>query len=184
MWVWDLQKQVSTCKTVVNEVNVTFCVLQMGCEYLPMEMMERWIISKYWQLHISFTWNIFTHKSTNQFNNLSLYTFRTSQNFHIKWVENKTFNEQHQNQFVRSWVLLNVLLVVGFLLCHSSLNSNQASQELWKMALRSGLYLTLTRDEVLNIHKVSEDLFDGIKGYGSCSAAVYSSLLLLIKRGR
>uniref|UniRef100_A0A8C4F049 NCK associated protein 1 like n=2 Tax=Dicentrarchus labrax TaxID=13489 RepID=A0A8C4F049_DICLA len=54
---------------------------------------------------------------------------------------------------------------IGFLLCHTSLNTNQASQELWKMALRSGLYLTLTRDEVLNIHKVSEDLFDCFKGY-------------------
>uniref|UniRef100_A0A8D3CWX1 Nck-associated protein 1-like n=1 Tax=Scophthalmus maximus TaxID=52904 RepID=A0A8D3CWX1_SCOMX len=54
---------------------------------------------------------------------------------------------------------------VGFLLCHSSLNNNQASQELWKMALRSGLYLTLTRDESLIIHKVTEDLFDSIKGY-------------------
>uniref|UniRef100_A0A3B4UXM3 NCK associated protein 1 like n=1 Tax=Seriola dumerili TaxID=41447 RepID=A0A3B4UXM3_SERDU len=57
-------------------------------------------------------------------------------------------------------------IIIGFLLCHSSLNTNQASQELWKMALRSGLYLTLTRDEILNIHKVSEDLFDSIKGYG------------------
>uniref|UniRef100_A0A665TKF3 NCK associated protein 1 like n=1 Tax=Echeneis naucrates TaxID=173247 RepID=A0A665TKF3_ECHNA len=57
-------------------------------------------------------------------------------------------------------------IIIGFLLCHSSLNNNQASQELWKMALRSGLYVTLARDEVLNIHKVSEDLFDGIKGYG------------------
>ncbi|XP_022064354.1 nck-associated protein 1-like [Acanthochromis polyacanthus] len=56
-------------------------------------------------------------------------------------------------------------IIIGFLLCHSSLNSNQASQELWKMALRSGIYLTLTRGEVLNIHKVSEDLFDSIKGY-------------------
>ncbi|XP_040890168.1 nck-associated protein 1-like [Toxotes jaculatrix] len=56
-------------------------------------------------------------------------------------------------------------IIIGFLLCHSSLNTNQASQELWKMALRSGLYLTLIRDEVLNIHKVSEDLFDNIKGY-------------------
>ncbi|XP_041638918.1 nck-associated protein 1-like [Cheilinus undulatus] len=57
-------------------------------------------------------------------------------------------------------------ITIGFLLCHSSLNTNQASQELWKMALRSGLFLTLTRDEVLNIQKVSEDLFDSIKGYG------------------
>ncbi|CAN9511818.1 unnamed protein product [Ophioblennius macclurei] len=56
-------------------------------------------------------------------------------------------------------------IIIGFLLCHSSLNTNQASLELWKMALRSGLYLTLIRDEVLNIHKVSEDLFDNIKGY-------------------
>uniref|UniRef100_A0A8C9ZM88 NCK associated protein 1 like n=1 Tax=Sander lucioperca TaxID=283035 RepID=A0A8C9ZM88_SANLU len=57
------------------------------------------------------------------------------------------------------------ILIVGFLLCHSSLNTNQASQELWKMALQSGLFLVLTRDEVLNIHKVSEDLFVSIKGY-------------------
>ncbi|XP_008406725.1 nck-associated protein 1-like isoform X2 [Poecilia reticulata] len=56
-------------------------------------------------------------------------------------------------------------IIIGFLLCHSSLNTNQASLELWKMALRSGLFLNLTREEVLNIHKVSEDLFDGIKGY-------------------
>ncbi|XP_060899181.1 nck-associated protein 1-like [Labrus mixtus] len=56
-------------------------------------------------------------------------------------------------------------IIIGFLLCHTSLNTNQASQELWKMALRSGLFLTLTRDEVLNIHKVSEELFDSFKGY-------------------
>ncbi|XP_054641138.1 nck-associated protein 1-like isoform X2 [Dunckerocampus dactyliophorus] len=63
-------------------------------------------------------------------------------------------------------------IIIGFLLCHSSLNSNQASQELWKMALRSGLYITLTRDELLSIHKVSEDLFDNIKGYGKRIADV------------
>ncbi|XP_038149173.1 nck-associated protein 1-like [Cyprinodon tularosa] len=56
-------------------------------------------------------------------------------------------------------------IIIGFLLCHSSLNTNQASQELWKMALRSGLFLNYTRDEVLNIHKVTEDHFDGMKGY-------------------
>ncbi|KAJ7999415.1 hypothetical protein DPEC_G00194200 [Dallia pectoralis] len=57
------------------------------------------------------------------------------------------------------WILL------GFLLCHSSLNSNQSSQELWKMALRSGLCLTIVRDETVNIHKISEDYFDSLKGY-------------------
>ncbi|KAG9340612.1 hypothetical protein JZ751_021168 [Albula glossodonta] len=44
-------------------------------------------------------------------------------------------------------------IIIGFLLCHSSLNTNQPSQDLWKMALRSGLYITLIRDEVINIHK-------------------------------
>ncbi|KAG7478250.1 hypothetical protein MATL_G00077920 [Megalops atlanticus] len=56
-------------------------------------------------------------------------------------------------------------IIIGFLLCHSSLNTNQPSQDLWKMALRSGLYITLIRDEVFNIHKVTEDYFDGLKGY-------------------
>ncbi|XP_048878805.1 nck-associated protein 1-like [Brienomyrus brachyistius] len=56
-------------------------------------------------------------------------------------------------------------IIMGFLLCHSSLSTNQSSQELWKMALRSGLYITLIRDEMLNIHKVTEEIFDGIKGY-------------------
>uniref|UniRef100_A0A3P9MIA7 NCK associated protein 1 like n=1 Tax=Oryzias latipes TaxID=8090 RepID=A0A3P9MIA7_ORYLA len=56
-------------------------------------------------------------------------------------------------------------IIIGFLLCHSSLNTNQTSMELWKMALRSGLYLTLIRDEVFNIHKVTEDIFDNFKGY-------------------
>uniref|UniRef100_A0A3B3R8P1 NCK associated protein 1 like n=1 Tax=Paramormyrops kingsleyae TaxID=1676925 RepID=A0A3B3R8P1_9TELE len=56
-------------------------------------------------------------------------------------------------------------IIMGFLLCHSSLSTNPNSQELWKMALRSGLYITLIRDEMLNIHKVTEDIFDGIKGY-------------------
>lgn len=74
---------------------------------------------------------------------------------------------------------MTVLLVVGFLLCHTSLNTNHASQELWKMALRGGFNITLIRDEVLNIHKVSEELLDGFKGYVSSGAAenLYSALI-------
>lgn len=75
-----------------------------------------------------------------------------------------------------TWMLLTVLAVVGFLLCHTSLNSNQASLELWKMALRSGFYITLIRDEVLNIHKVSEDHFDNIKGYATTLQCTLSTL--------
>ncbi|KAK2874521.1 hypothetical protein Q8A67_021674 [Cirrhinus molitorella] len=56
-------------------------------------------------------------------------------------------------------------ILIGFLLCHSSLNTNTSSQNLWKMALRNGLYITIVRDEILNIHKLSEDFFDNLKGY-------------------
>uniref|UniRef100_A0A4W5Q0U9 NCK associated protein 1 like n=1 Tax=Hucho hucho TaxID=62062 RepID=A0A4W5Q0U9_9TELE len=62
-------------------------------------------------------------------------------------------------EVMERWILL------GYLLCHSSLNTHQSSQELWKMALRSGLYLTVIRDETINIHKITEDYFDGLKGY-------------------
>uniref|UniRef100_A0A673WF52 NCK associated protein 1 like n=1 Tax=Salmo trutta TaxID=8032 RepID=A0A673WF52_SALTR len=62
-------------------------------------------------------------------------------------------------EVMERWILL------GYLLCHSSLNTNLSSQELWKMALRSGLYLTIIRDETINIHKITEDYFDGLKGY-------------------
>ncbi|XP_043108126.1 nck-associated protein 1-like isoform X2 [Puntigrus tetrazona] len=56
-------------------------------------------------------------------------------------------------------------ILIGFMLCHSSLNTNANSQTLWKMALRNGLYITVIRDEVLNMHKLSEEFFDGLKGY-------------------
>ncbi|XP_061543206.1 nck-associated protein 1-like isoform X4 [Phycodurus eques] len=112
------------------------CCATMACEYLSLEVMERWIISKC-SSHLRMT-------------TISV----------ILLVNNNTIlgdNNLNAAVFVPA---------VGFLLCHSSLNSNPSSQELWKMALRSGLYITVTRDELLSIHKVSEDLFDGIKGYG------------------
>lgn len=68
------------------------------------------------------------------------------------------------HQMSRLCIYCFCLPVVGFMVCHSSLNTNQASQELWKMALRSGLTITLIRDEILNIHKASEDLLDNFKG--------------------
>lgn len=56
-------------------------------------------------------------------------------------------------------------ILIGFLLCHASLNTNANSQSLWKMALRNGLYISIIRDELLNIHKLSEEFFDSLKGY-------------------
>ncbi|KAG8129668.1 hypothetical protein E2320_016351 [Naja naja] len=67
--------------------------------------------------------------------------------------------------------------LVGFLLCHSCLGSTQNCLELWRMALRGSLYITLIRDEVLPIHKVTEEAFSGIKG---CLA----ELLFLMERLR
>ncbi|XP_013912433.1 PREDICTED: nck-associated protein 1-like [Thamnophis sirtalis] len=65
-----------------------------------------------------------------------------------------------------SWEVLERWIVMGFLLCHSCLGSTQNCLELWRMALRGSLYITLIRDEVLYIHKVTEEAFSGIKGYG------------------
>ncbi|XP_066472263.1 nck-associated protein 1-like [Tiliqua scincoides] len=57
-------------------------------------------------------------------------------------------------------------IVIGFLLCHSCLGSTQSCLDLWRAALRGSLYITLVREEVLCIHKVTEEAFSGIKGYG------------------
>uniref|UniRef100_A0ACB8EMK3 Uncharacterized protein n=1 Tax=Sphaerodactylus townsendi TaxID=933632 RepID=A0ACB8EMK3_9SAUR len=62
--------------------------------------------------------------------------------------------------------LLERWIVLGFLLCHSCLGSTQSCLDLWRTALRSSLYITLVRDEVLPIHKVTEEAFGSIKGYG------------------
>nr|XP_020634570.1 nck-associated protein 1-like isoform X1 [Pogona vitticeps] len=57
-------------------------------------------------------------------------------------------------------------IVIGFLLCHSCLGSTQNCLDLWRAALRGSLYISLVRDEVLPIHKVTEEAFGGLKGYG------------------
>ncbi|CAO2600570.1 Nck-associated protein 1-like [Lemmus lemmus] len=58
-------------------------------------------------------------------------------------------------------------IVIGFLLCHGCLNSNSQCQQLWKLCLQGSLYITLIREDVLQIHKVTEDLFSSLKG-GTC----------------
>lgn len=61
-------------------------------------------------------------------------------------------------------VSLSVLSPVGFILCHSVLNSDAAALSLWKLALQSSTCLCLFRDEVFHIHKSAEDLFVNIRG--------------------
>uniref|UniRef100_A0A4W5PS31 NCK associated protein 1 like n=1 Tax=Hucho hucho TaxID=62062 RepID=A0A4W5PS31_9TELE len=82
-------------------------------------------------------------------------------------------------EVMERWILL------GYLLCHSSLNTHQSSQELWKMALRSGLYLTVIRDETINIHKITEDYFDvkNINNYVYCCHMYASGAMHRERRG-
>ncbi|XP_056418753.1 nck-associated protein 1-like [Hyla sarda] len=63
-------------------------------------------------------------------------------------------------------------ILIGFLLSHSALNTHPASLELWKLALQGSHCITLIRDDVLLIHRVTEDFFGSIKGYGKRVADV------------
>ncbi|XP_067834695.1 nck-associated protein 1-like, partial [Heptranchias perlo] len=56
-------------------------------------------------------------------------------------------------------------IILGFLLCHNCLNSEATCLKLWKQAMQCSLCIELFRDEVLFHHKVTEELFSGIKGY-------------------
>ncbi|XP_049739314.1 nck-associated protein 1-like isoform X1 [Elephas maximus indicus] len=66
-------------------------------------------------------------------------------------------------------------IIIGFLLCHGCLNSNSQCQKLWKLCLQGSLYITLIREDVLQVHKVTEDLFSGLKGYGKRVADIKES---------
>ncbi|XP_018424176.1 PREDICTED: nck-associated protein 1-like [Nanorana parkeri] len=63
-------------------------------------------------------------------------------------------------------------ILIGFLLSHSVLNSQQPCLELWKQALQGSYCITLIREDVLLIHRVAEDFFGSIKGYGKRVADV------------
>nr|XP_055193055.1 nck-associated protein 1-like isoform X2 [Nyctereutes procyonoides] len=66
-------------------------------------------------------------------------------------------------------------IIIGFLLCHGCLNSNSQCQKLWKLCLQGSLYITLIREDVLQVHKVTEDLFSSWKGYGKRVADIKES---------
>ncbi|XP_039373593.1 nck-associated protein 1-like [Mauremys reevesii] len=61
---------------------------------------------------------------------------------------------------------------LGFLLCHGCLSSNPQCLELWKLGLQGSLYISLIRDDALQIHKVTEEFFSSLKGYGKRVADV------------
>ncbi|XP_067880679.1 nck-associated protein 1-like [Heterodontus francisci] len=63
-------------------------------------------------------------------------------------------------------------IILGFLLCHNSLNLESACLMLWKQAMQCSLCIELFRDEVLFHHKMAEELFSSMKGYSKRIADV------------
>ncbi|XP_051630911.1 LOW QUALITY PROTEIN: nck-associated protein 1-like, partial [Manacus candei] len=63
-------------------------------------------------------------------------------------------------------------IVLGFLVCPGALGGSPPCQELWRRALQGSLFVTLVRDEALPVHRVTEELLGGIKGYGKRVADV------------
>ncbi|XP_063997067.1 nck-associated protein 1-like isoform X3 [Pogoniulus pusillus] len=69
-------------------------------------------------------------------------------------------------EVMERWILL------GFLVCPGALNSSPQCQELWCQALQGTLFVTLLRDEALQVHKVTEELLGSLKGFGKRVADV------------
>ncbi|XP_065596615.1 nck-associated protein 1-like isoform X2 [Cyrtonyx montezumae] len=63
-------------------------------------------------------------------------------------------------EVMERWILM------GFLVCPGALGTSPQCLELWRLALQGSLYVTLLRDEALQIHKVTEELLSSLKGYG------------------
>uniref|UniRef100_A0A803Y4V5 NCK associated protein 1 like n=1 Tax=Meleagris gallopavo TaxID=9103 RepID=A0A803Y4V5_MELGA len=63
-------------------------------------------------------------------------------------------------EVMERWILM------GFLVCPGALGASPQCLELWRLALQGSLYITLLRDEALQIHKVTEELLSSLKGYG------------------
>ncbi|XP_066063661.1 nck-associated protein 1-like [Chamaea fasciata] len=62
-------------------------------------------------------------------------------------------------------------IILGFLVCPGALGAAPC-QELWRRALQGSLFVTLVRDEAVAVHKVTEELLGGLKGYGKRVADV------------
>ncbi|KAM7028318.1 LOW QUALITY PROTEIN: nck-associated protein 1-like [Acridotheres tristis] len=63
-------------------------------------------------------------------------------------------------------------IILGFLVCPGALAAPPC-QELWRQALHGSLFVTLVRDEaVVAVHKVTEELLGGLKGFGKRVADV------------
>uniref|UniRef100_A0A8C3KE21 NCKPL protein n=1 Tax=Calidris pygmaea TaxID=425635 RepID=A0A8C3KE21_9CHAR len=61
-------------------------------------------------------------------------------------------------EVMERWILM------GFLVCPGALGSSPQCLELWRLALQGSLFVTLLRDEALQVHKVTEELLVGQLG--------------------
>ncbi|NWU57805.1 NCKPL protein, partial [Dromas ardeola] len=61
-------------------------------------------------------------------------------------------------EVMERWILM------GFLVCPGALGSSPQCLELWRLALQGSLYVTLLRDEALQVHKVTEEVLGSLKG--------------------
>ncbi|NXD17257.1 NCKPL protein, partial [Nothocercus nigrocapillus] len=68
-------------------------------------------------------------------------------------------------EVMERWIILGVLACPGAL-------AAARCQELWRLALQGTLRVTLLRDEALPVHRVTEELLGGIKGFGKRVADV------------
>ncbi|XP_078287287.1 nck-associated protein 1-like isoform X1 [Rhinoraja longicauda] len=100
--------------------------------------------------------------------NLSADHWRSAQLLSLISSANTMLTPAASNTMPCEYLSLEVMarwIIIGFLLCHSSLNSQQACLTLWKEAMQCSLCIELFRDEVLFHHKLTEELFSAIKGY-------------------
>ncbi|XP_051865533.1 nck-associated protein 1-like [Pristis pectinata] len=100
--------------------------------------------------------------------NLSADHWRSAQLLSLISTANTMLIPAASNTMPCEYLSLEVMekwIIIGFLLCHSSLNSEQACQALWKEAMQCSLCIELFRDEVLIHHKMTEELFSSMKGY-------------------
>ncbi|XP_058869353.1 nck-associated protein 1-like [Acipenser ruthenus] len=107
--------------------------------------------------------------------NLSAGQWRSAQLLSLLSAAATMLNPAHNETMLCEYLPMEVMerwIIIGFLLCYSSLSTNLPSLELWKSALKSSLCITLIRDEVLLVHKVSEDFFDGLKGHSKRTADI------------
>nr|CAB3264230.1 nck-associated protein 1 [Phallusia mammillata] len=101
--------------------------------------------------------------------NVTADTWRSAALFNIVAAPSQMLNPAPSEKVQCEYVSLENIerwAYFGYLLCHTSLVSNQeACGGLWRPVLQSNFCLTLFRDEIIMVHRSAEEVFSSIKGY-------------------